>query len=94
MFGSRRGRPGLIGAAARTSARTAVIVGTANAMSRPRGGDATQAATPPVAEPIVASAGGISGEAIEKLKELAALQAAGILTDAEFADQKAKILAS
>ena len=36
MFGSRRGRPSLIDAAARTAGRTAVVVGTANAMSRPR----------------------------------------------------------
>lgn len=87
MFGARRGRPSLIGAAARTSARTAVIVGTANAMSRPRGGAAP--AAPAAAAP---AAGGLDAESIGRLKEIAELHAAGILTDAEFADQKAKIL--
>ena len=33
MFGSRRGRPSLIGRAAQTAARTAVIAGTATAVS-------------------------------------------------------------
>lgn len=88
MFGSRRGRPSLIGAAARTAGRTAVIVGTANAMSRPRG------APTPEAMPQQSAAAGITSEAIEKLKELASLQAAGILTEAEFAEQKARILSS
>jgi Short C-terminal domain len=91
MFGSRRGRPSLIGAAARTAGRTAVVVGTANAMSRPRGGPAP---TAPVAEAAAApAAAGLSSEAIDRLKELAGLQAAGILTEAEFAEQKARILA-
>lgn len=94
MFGSRRGRPSLIGAAARTAGRTAVVVGTANAMSRPRGGPpAPGAAAPAEAAPAAAPAG-LSSEAIEKLKELAGLQAAGILTEAEFAEQKARILAA
>lgn len=86
MFGARRGRPSLIGAAARTSARTAIIVGTANAMSRPRGEDA------PAARPAAPRASGLDAESIGRLKEIAELHAAGILTDAEFADQKAKIL--
>jgi hypothetical protein len=96
MFGSRRGRPSLIGSAARTAGRTAVVVGTANAMTRPRGGPAPAAAAEPPAAPAeapAAAAAGLSSDAIEKLKELAGLQAAGILTDAEFAEQKARILA-
>ncbi|MBC7520541.1 MAG: SHOCT domain-containing protein [Sandarakinorhabdus sp.] len=91
MFGNRRGRPSLIGAAARTAGRTAVIVGTANAMSRPRGGPAEQAAPEPVAAAAPA-AGGLSAEAIGRLRELAELNQAGILSDAEFAEQKARIL--
>ncbi|WP_237739623.1 SHOCT domain-containing protein [Arthrobacter sp. TB 26] len=45
-----------------------------------------QPAPPPPA------AGGISNEAIEQLKELAALKEQGILTEQEFGAQKAKIL--
>jgi hypothetical protein len=94
MFGSRRGRPSLIGAAARTAGRTAVVVGTANAMTRPRGGPPPAEAPVVEAAPAAApSAAGLSSEAIDRLKELASLQAAGILTEAEFAEQKARILA-
>lgn len=93
MFGSRRGRPSLIGAAARTAGRTAVVVGTANAMTRPRGAPAAPAAAAPTEAAPAPAAAGLSSEAIEKLKELAGLQAAGILTEAEFAEQKARILA-
>jgi hypothetical protein len=45
-----------------------------------------QPAPPPPA------AGGISNEAIQQLKELAALKEQGILTEQEFGVQKAKIL--
>ena len=38
------------------------------------------------------AAGGISNEAIQQLKELAALKEQGILTEQEFGVQKAKIL--
>lgn len=49
------------------------------------------AAPPPMAPPAPAAAGG--GDAtIEHLKELAALRDQGILTDEEFAAQKARIL--
>jgi hypothetical protein len=94
MFGSRRGRPSLIGSAARTAGRTAVVVGTANAMSRPRGAPpAPGAHAAPEAPAAPAAPAGLSSESIDKLKELAGLQAAGILTEAEFAEQKARILA-
>ena len=39
-----------------------------------------------------APAGGISGDAMTRLKELAALHEQGVLTDDEFAQQKAKLL--
>lgn len=42
--------------------------------------------------PAPAAAGGISNEAIQQLKELAALKEQGILTEQEFGAQKAKIL--
>jgi hypothetical protein len=101
----RRG-PGLIG----TVARTAVIAGTATAVSggmqRRRAEQAEQAAeaqqyqamneqqavqqaapaTPP------ASNGASTDNVINQLERLAALHTSGVLTDAEFADQKAKIL--
>jgi hypothetical protein len=93
MFGSRRGRPSLIGAAARTAGRTAVVVGTANAMSRPRGGSAPagEAAPAPDTAP-AATAGGMTDDAIARLKQIAELHAAGVLTDTEFAEQKTRIL--
>ncbi|HRW37488.1 MAG TPA: SHOCT domain-containing protein [Aquihabitans sp.] len=53
------------------------------------------AAPPPPPAPAAApapAAGGLSEEAIAKLKELAALKEQGILTDEEFAAQKAAIL--
>jgi hypothetical protein len=97
----RGGRPGLVG----TMARTAVVAGTASAVS---GGvarrqqakyaeqDANAApqeqpaapqpeAAPPAAAPQV--------DVVSQLKELAALKDQGILTEEEFAAQKAKILA-
>ena len=46
---------------------------------------------PPVAAP-PPSAGGLSPDAIEQLKSLAALKEQGILTEEEFAAEKAKIL--
>lgn len=86
--------PGLI----RGVARTAVIAGTATAVSgrvqrrqatRWSGQDpyAQQQAPPPAAAP----AGGEDN--IAKLKELGELHQSGVLTDEEFAAQKAKLLA-
>lgn len=109
----RMGRPGLVG----TAARTAVIAGTATAVSgnvaRRQAGRAQQAAAAQeqqqweqqqqwaaqqaaaqaAAAPAPApAAGGVTDDAIEKLKELAALKEQGILTEEEFAAQKAKLL--
>jgi Short C-terminal domain len=87
--------PGLL----RGVARTAVIAGTATSVSNrvsrrqaqrwagqsaayePEPAPAYQAPPPPQEDPIA------------KLKELASLRDQGILTDQEFADQKAKLLA-
>lgn len=102
----RRGRPGLLGLAA----RTAVVAGTANAV----GGSMNQraqaqsqqaadaqafrqqqavapapAAPPPPPPPMAAAAG---DGVIEALERLASLRSQGILTDEEFAQQKARIL--
>ena len=90
--------PGLL----RGVARTAVIAGTATAVSNrvsKRQGERWQAqeaqgAAPPqqaaAPTPVAAPAGEQS--TIEQLKELAALKEQGVLTEQEFAAQKAKIL--
>jgi hypothetical protein len=44
---------------------------------------------PPPAAP---AAGGMTGDTIEQLKQLGALHESGVLTDDEFAQQKAKLL--
>ena len=99
MLGSRRGRPSLIGRAAQTAARTAVIAGTATAVSgrvaaRQAGAARRRAAPQPDARAAAAPApGGLTDEAIARLQKLAELHAAGILTAEEFAEQKARILA-
>jgi hypothetical protein len=96
--------PGLI----RGVARTAAVVGTATAVSgrvqrRQQGRWAQQdaQAQPQYAEPQYAEpqyAAPVAAPEVDtdtkitQLKELAALQQAGVLTDAEFAVQKAKIL--
>ncbi len=91
----------------RTVARTAVIAGTATAVAggvarhqenKYAQQDAAAAAPPEAyaAPPDVAAAppdGSSSDDPISKLKELAQLKDQGILTEAEFNDQKAKILA-
>jgi len=92
--------PGLL----RGVARTAVIAGTATSVSNrvsKRQGERwaaqeqqqyAQQAPPPQAAP-AAPAGGESST-IDQLKELGELKAQGILTEEEFAAQKAKILGS
>jgi Short C-terminal domain len=92
--------PGLL----RGVARTAVIAGTATSVSNrvsKRQGERwaaqeqqqyAQQAPPPQAAAPAPAAGGSS--TIEQLKELGALKEQGILTEEEFAAQKAKILGS
>lgn len=85
--------PGLL----RGVARTAVIAGTAtavsNRVSRRQAGrwaqqGEEQAAPPPAAAPPAAA----PADPIAQLKDLAALKEQGVLTDDEFAAQKARIL--
>jgi len=99
----RGGRPGLIGMAA----RTAVVAGTATAVSgrvarRQQGrydqqadaeADQEMQAQQAAAPPPPPAAGG-EADTIAQLKDLAALKDQGILTDAEFEAQKAKVLGS
>jgi hypothetical protein len=88
--------PGLL----RGMARTAVVAGTATAVSnrvsrrqanRWAAQDA-QAYAPQQYEPPPAPAGNGGSDPIAQLKELAALKEQGILSEEEFAEQKARIL--
>jgi hypothetical protein len=51
-----------------------------------------QAAAPPPPPPAAPAAGGMSQASIDELKQLGQLHDQGVLTDEEFAAQKAKIL--
>ena len=86
----------------RTVGRTAVIAGTATVVAggvnrhqqqkaAAQQNAAAEQAAPPAAAPVEAAPD--SDDLIAKLKELANLKDQGILTEAEFDDQKAKILA-
>lgn len=86
----------------RTVGRTAVIAGTATVVAggvnrhqqqkyAQQEAAAQQAAPAPQAAPVAEAPD--SDELINKLKELANLKDQGILTEQEFNDQKAKILA-
>jgi hypothetical protein len=87
----------------RTVGRTAVIAGTATVVAggvsrhqqqkaaAQQNAAAPQAAPAPPAAPVAAAPD--SDDLINKLKELASLKDQGILTEAEFNDQKTKILA-
>ena len=85
----------------RTVGRTAVIAGTATVVAggvnrhQQQKAAAQQNAAAPQAAPEAApvEAAPSSDDLIAKLKELANLKDQGILTQAEFDDQKAKILA-
>ena len=86
----RRG-PGLVGIAA----RTAVVAGTATAVSggmRRRQAANAEQATAQAAAPAAATNGAVTDDTLERLERLAALHTSGVLTDGEFAEQKAKIL--
>jgi len=89
--------PGLL----RGMARTAAIAGTATAVSNRvsrRQGERwaeQEAAEQPVAPPAPTQQAPAGGQSvIDQLKELGELKQQGILTDEEFAAQKAKLLAS
>ncbi len=105
--GRRRGRPGLIG----TAARTAVVAGTAQAtagavahrqqnkygqqQADPQAPQAPAPAAPPapVAPPAPAAPAAGGDDLLRQLQQLAQLQAAGVLTPEEFSAAKAKLLA-
>lgn len=100
----RMGRPGLMG----TMARTAVVAGTATAVAggvSRRGAqradqqaqeaqqaqDAQQAQQPTAAAPAPSPG---QDETLARLRELGDMKSEGLLTDDEFAAQKARILGS
>ncbi len=91
MMGRRRG-PGLVGA----MARTAVVVGTANAVSnKQQQKDAAQnAASAEQAAPVqeAAPAAAPADDLTAQLEALAKLRDQGILTEDEFSAKKAQIL--
>ena len=93
----RMGRPGLVG----TMARTAVIAGTATAVSgnvrnrqdqRAMEAQQAQAAPPPPPAPAPAAAPTAAVDITGELTKLAEMRNNGILTDEEFAAAKAKLL--
>jgi hypothetical protein len=101
-FGPRIGRPGLIG----TAARTAVIAGTGamtiNAVNRRSQRKALEQQEAEAFEqglqetrrqPPTTAAESAADPMIAKLKELAALHQSGVLTDDEFTQAKARLLA-
>ena len=74
---ARSGRPGLLG----TAARTAVVAGTATAVSGRV--SQRQSASRPTAQ---------SDDLISQLRELGQLRQQGVLTEEEFATQKSRLL--
>jgi len=90
--------PGLLRGVARTAAIAGTATAVSNRVSRRQGERwaaqevAEQPAAPPPPAPPAAEAGGSS--TIDQLKELGELKAQGILTEEEFAAQKAKLLGS
>lgn len=100
LIGGRGGRPGLLGAAA----RTAVVAGTAQAVGgrvahrqqQRYAQEAAQQPAAPYAEPAVAAPAappaGAADPLVAQLQQLAALRDQGILTEEEFAAKKAQVL--
>jgi Short C-terminal domain len=90
--------PGLLRGVARTAAIAGTATAVSNRVSRRQGArwarqeeERSGPAPEPAAAPAPAGGGGES--TIDQLKELASLKAEGILTEEEFAQQKAKVLA-
>jgi putative oligomerization/nucleic acid binding protein len=87
--------PGLLRGVARTAAIAGTATAVSNRVSRRQGqrwAQQEEAQQAPAAPAAPAPAAGSS--TIDQLKELGELKAQGILTDEEFAAQKAKLLAS
>ncbi len=105
---ARMGRPRLIGTVARTAVVAGTATAVAGGVQRRQQSRAEQAAMaeadqqeqvqqqaappPPAPAPPPPPAAPGTGDVIAQLKDLAALKEQGILTDAEFEAQKARIL--
>lgn len=85
-FGRARRGPGLIA----TAARTAVIAGTATSVSGRVAARQQAAAAAP--EGLVAAPEPVTEDVVTQITRLGELVTAGLLTDEEFAVQKARIL--
>ncbi|KQX08309.1 MULTISPECIES: SHOCT domain-containing protein [unclassified Leifsonia] len=108
LIGRRFGRPGLIGTVARTAVITGTAAMTAGAIAHHQqqkyatqqdadGYEQVQQGDEPGASAPSASFVAASGSAdplIDKLNQLAALHTSGVLTDAEFSEAKARLLAN
>ncbi len=93
LVGGRGGRPGLIGAAA----RTAVVAGTAQAVGgrvahRQQQRYAQDAAPPPPPAPPPGVPAPPVDPTVAQLQQLGALRDQGVLTEDEFAAKKAQVL--
>jgi len=90
----RMGRPGLVG----TMARTAVIAGTATAVSggvrnrQAQQAAAQQAPAQQAPAPAPAQSASADVDITGELQKLADMKSSGLLTDGEFAAAKAKLL--
>jgi predicted Zn-dependent peptidase len=88
----RRGRRRRVGLA-RTVGRTAVVAGTAQAVSgRVAARQHAAMANSAAAQGGKAKPGKLTDELVDQLKKLAELRDAGVLTEKEFAAKKAKLL--
>jgi hypothetical protein len=90
----RMGRPGLLG----TAARTAVVAGTATAVvggvHRHQESKADQQAALDRQQAAQVPAQVTDSDRLEKIKELGQMRDQGLLTDQEFAAEKARLLAT
>ena len=87
--------PGLVGGVARTAVIAGTATGVSNRVSRRQAARWSQQDAQTYAEPapLAAAPAAAQTDPIAQLKELAELKEAGVLTQAEFDAQKAKILA-
>jgi hypothetical protein len=91
--------PGLLRGVARTAAIAGTATAVSNRVSRRQGErwaqqeEPQQAAAPVAAAPAAPAAGG-EQSVLDQLKQLGELKEQGVLTEEEFAAQKAKLLAS
>ncbi|WP_367400670.1 SHOCT domain-containing protein [Arthrobacter sp. PsM3] len=104
---ARSGRPGLLGTVARTASISGTAQANANVVNRPAarrehksglwddaaGDAAPHARTPHAPAPSVGGTPSVGGKGLaEQLSRLADLRSSGLLTDAEFARAKARLL--